>query len=115
MKSMMIAVAAVAAGLWAFGAATRADDPAKTDTKLTGTLVCGKCNLKETRKCLNVLQVKEDGKTVNYYLDDKGVGEEYHEGACGGGTVENVTVTGTVSEKDGKKTIKPAKVELPKK
>ena len=96
----MIAAATVAAGLWAFGAVATAQD--KKETKLTGTLVCGKCSLKLTPKCSNVLQVKESGdKVVNYILDDKGNGEDYHEGVCGDGKIAGVTVTGTVSEKDG--------------
>ena len=52
---------------------------------------------------------------VNYFLDDKGNGEDYHEGVCGDGKIENVIVSGTVTEKDGKKWLKPSKVELPKK
>ncbi len=107
----MLAAVAVAAGLWAFGVA-RAED--KKEVKLTGTLVCGKCSLKETPKCSNVLQVKEGDKMVNYLLDDKGNGETYHEGVCGGEKVEDVTVTGTVTEKDGKKSVKPTKVETKK-
>ena len=112
MRSIFAAVA-VAAGLWAFGTVATAED--KKETKLTGTLVCGKCNLKITPKCSNVLQVKEGDKTVNYILDDKGNGEDYHEGVCGDGKLEGTSVTGTVSEKDGKKYIKPTKVELKKK
>ena len=111
-RSMIVAAVALAAGVWAYNPAARAEDK---EVKVTGTLVCGKCQLKETAKCSNVLQVKEKDKTVNYYLTDKGTGESYHEGVCGGDKVENVTVTGTVTEKDGKKTIKPTKVELPKK
>ncbi|MBA4190967.1 MAG: hypothetical protein C0467_23525 [Planctomycetaceae bacterium] len=88
-------------------------DPAK-EVKLTGTLVCGKCSLKATAKCSNVLQVKDGDKVVNYFLEDKGNGEPYHEGVCGGDKVEGVTVTGTVTEKDGKKSIKPTKVETKK-
>lgn len=88
-------------------------DPAK-EVKLTGTLVCGKCSLKATAKCSNVLQVKDGDKLVNYFLEDKGNGEPYHEGVCGGDKVEGVTVTGTVAEKDGKKSIKPTKVETKK-
>jgi hypothetical protein len=104
-----LTAAALVAAPWA----VTADD--KKEAKLTGTLVCGKCQLKQTPKCSNVLQVKEGDKTVNYFLIDKGNGEPYHEGVCGGDKVENVTVTGTVAEKDGKKTVKPTKVELPKK
>ena len=113
MIRLISAAVAVAAGLWAFGAVGQAED--KKEVKLTGTLMCGKCGLKITPKCSNVLQVKEGDKTVNYRLVDKGAGEEYHEGVCGDGKVEKVTVTGTVAEKDGKKTIKASKVELPKK
>ena len=109
----MFAAVAVATGLWAFGAVATAED--KKEVKVTGALVCGKCNLKETAKCSNVLRVKEGDKVVNYYLTDKGNGETYHEGVCGGDKVENVTVTGAVTEKDGKKSVKPTKVELPKK
>jgi hypothetical protein len=109
----IFAAAVVAAGLWAFGAVVTAED--KKETKLTGTLMCGKCSLKITPKCSNVLQVKEGDKTVNYILDDKGNGEDYHEGVCGDGKIEGVAVTGTVGEKDGKKYVKPTKVELPKK
>lgn len=108
----MLAAAAVAAGLWAFGAVGQAED--KKEVKLTGTLVCGKCNLKQTPKCSNVLQVKEGDKVVNYFLDDKETAETYHEGVCGGDKVEGVTVVGTVTEKDGKKSIKPTKVETKK-
>lgn len=107
------AAVAVAAGLWAVGAVTTAED--KKDTKLTGTLMCGKCSLKITPKCSNVLQVKDGDKTVNYILDDKGNGEDYHEGVCGDGKIEGVAVTGTVTEKDGKKYVKATKVVLPKK
>ena len=103
-----LAAVAVLGNVWT----VTADDK---EAKLTGTLVCGKCQLKEPGKCSNVLQVKEGGKVVNYYLADKGNGETYHEGLCGGDKVENVTVTGAVAEKDGKKTVKPTKVELPKK
>src|SRR5207237_353390 len=86
----------------------------EAEGKLTGSLMCGKCSLKNTPKCSNVLQVKEGDKLVNYIIDDKGNGEDYHEPVCGDGKVEGVTVTGTVSEKDGKKYVKASKVNLPK-
>jgi hypothetical protein len=113
MVRAMLAAAAVAAGLWAFGAAASAED--KKEVKLTGTLMCGKCSLKLTPKCSNVLQVKEGDKVVNYFLDDSGNKEPYHEPVCGDGKVEGVVVVGTVSEKDGKKYVKATKVDLPKK
>lgn len=110
MKRFVYALTAVVV----LGTAWTATADDKKEVKLTGTLVCGKCSLKATEKCSNVLQVKEGDKMVNYFLDDKGAGETYHEGVCGGDKVESVTVTGTVTEKDGKKTIKPTKVETKK-
>ena len=82
------------------------------EVKLTGTLVCGSCKLNESKKCANVLQVKEKDKTINYWLTDKGNDETYHEKICGGGELKNVTVTGVVTEKDGKKMVKASKVDV---
>lgn len=87
---------------------------ADKEVTLTGVICCAKCTLKETKKCTTAIQVKEDGKLVTYYLLDKGADEEYHEAVCGGGTKEG-SVTGVVSEKEGKKFIKPSKVEYAKK
>ena len=85
-----------------------AQDKSKEVT-LKGTLLCAKCSLGKTSECTTAIQVKEGDKTVIYYLDDKGAGEEHHEPICGGSKKEG-TVTGTVSEKDGQKYIKPNKV-----
>lgn len=99
------------------------DDKPKADEKpgakadkevaLTGTLVCAKCGLKEpgVKKCTNAIQVKDGDMTVTYFLDDKGNGETYHEGLCGGGTKAGAKVTGTASEKDGKRWVKATKIE----
>lgn len=102
-----------------FASATYSDDksaqkPASKEIQLTGTLLCAKCKLKMdgVKKCVNALQVEENGKTVTYLLDDKGNSEDYHE--CGGSEKKDVTVAGTLTEKDGKKTVKPSKVEFKK-
>jgi hypothetical protein len=79
------------------------------EVSLKGTLMCAKCSLGKTTECTTAIQVKEGDKTVTYYLDDKGQGEEHHEPICGGDKKEG-TVTGTVSEKNGQKYIKPSKV-----
>ena len=106
----MIRIAAALAALALVFPAFAVDpEPGKKEVKLTGTLVCGKCKLGEGTKCTNVLQVKEGEKTVKYYLDDKGIREEYH--VCGGDEKPGVTVTGVLTEKDGKKVVKPTKVE----
>ncbi len=81
---------------------------------LEGKLVCGMCTLGETKACSNVLKVTKDGKTVNYYLKDKGAKESYHKPICAKNSEAEVTVTGTVTEKEGKKWIKPTKVETKK-
>ena len=112
-RSLFVVAAFAAAAL--FTSFARADDkPAEKDVKLTGTLVCAKCKLKldGVKKCVNALQVDEKGKAVTYLLDDKGMEEDYHE--CGGGEKKGVTVEGKLTEKDGKKTVKPSKVEVKK-
>lgn len=83
------------------------------EVTLKGTILCAKCALMETKKCVTMIQVKKDGKTTSYYFDDKGMKEEYHEGVCGGEKKEG-TVKGTVVEKSGKKWIKPTKVDFAK-
>jgi hypothetical protein len=90
-----------------------AEDTAAKETSITGNMVCGKCTLHETEKCQNVVQVMEDGKTVNYYLKQNAVSKKEHAAVCHGNT-EKVTVTGTVAEKDGKKTLTPTKIDAVK-
>ena len=76
---------------------------------ITGEGKCGKCALKETAKCQNVIEVTEDGKTTKYYLADNKVAKDYHKTVC----TETVktTATGTVEEKDGKKVLTATKIE----
>jgi len=70
---------------------------------LTGTAMCAKCVLHETDQCQTVLEVKTaDGRVERYYF----INNMDHHKFCSGKT-EGVTVTGTVSEKDGKKYITP--------
>jgi hypothetical protein len=87
---------------------------ADKEVTLTGKIMCAKCELKETKKCQTVIQVQEDGKTVTYWFLDKGHKEDYHEEVCGGGRKDG-TVTGTVTEKEGKKWVTPKKVTYAKK
>ena len=111
MRSTFSVLAAVVFGGW-LASGGRADD--KKETTLKGTVLCAKCALKEPGKCVTAIQVKDGEKTVTYYLDDKGTKEEYHETVCGGEKKEG-TVVGVVTEKDGKKWVKPSKVEYAKK
>jgi hypothetical protein len=105
--SLVLALAAVcvpAAGAWAQD---------KKEATLKGTILCARCALKEGKKCQTAIRVREKNKTVTYYLLDKGIKETYHEEVCGGDKREGA-VTGTVSEKGGKKYIAPKKVEYAK-
>ena len=87
-----------------------ADDSPVT---LTGMLVCGKCTLHITKECQNVLQVEQDGKTVNYFLAQNKVSKDFHSNICGNDG-EKATVTGTVEEKDGKEILTATKIEAAK-
>jgi len=91
-----------------FLALAQADDKDKEKT-IKGTMVCGKCTLAVCAKCTNVLKVKEGDKTVEYFIEDKGNKEKYHKAVCPPNSEQDAEVTGTVSEKDGKKWIKPKK------
>ena len=111
---LLVAVGAFALVLAPVFAEDKKPAEEKTVT-LEGTLVCGKCKLKETKACSNVLIVKDakdEKKEVKYYLTDKGAKADYHAEICQ--EPKEAKVTGTVVEKDGKKTITDAKVEFKK-
>jgi hypothetical protein len=83
---------------------------APAEVTLKGTMKCAKCSLKLQDKCQDVLVVTEDGKEVNYFLKDNKEAKGFHKEICKADK-ENVTVTGTVSEKDGKKILTATKIE----
>ncbi|CAN5574270.1 hypothetical protein BH11PLA2_BH11PLA2_45170 [soil metagenome] len=94
-----------------------AEDKKKDDAKAKtyeGKLVCTKCTLKETKTCGHALKVKEGDKEVTYYVSDMGAKETYHKGICPADSEAECKVTGKLVEKDGKKTITDAKVEMKK-
>jgi hypothetical protein len=93
--------------MFAFVNFVRAED---ASTTLKGTMTCAKCGLHESDKCQSVLQVKDGDSTVNYYIADNDTSKGTHKKVCTD-KVENVSITGTVSEKDGKKWITPTKIE----
>jgi hypothetical protein len=109
MKKMKLTLALLAGLAIASATTVLAAD----ETTITGNMVCGKCTLHETASCQNVVQVTQDGKTVNYYLVHNDVSKAAHDPICGGGS-EKVTVTGTVEDKDGKKTMTPTKIDVVK-
>ncbi len=84
---------------------------AADEQTLTGKGVCAKCELKETDKCQNALQIKgADGKVVTYYLTANDVSKPFHKSVCQG-PVAKVKIKGTVEEKDGKKWLTATKIE----
>lgn len=108
---MLRTILALAFAFAALSLTAIADDEKKGDTtKLEGKLCCTKCKLGETDKCGHALIVKESGKDVTYYLDDKGGKEKYHGKVCQ--EDKDAVVTGKVVEKDGKKHIESPKVEI---
>ena len=110
MKRTKLILAVAAGVMLAFGSSRLSAADAAKEVTITGNMVCGKCTLHETKSCQNVVQVTQDGKTVNYYLIQNDTSKEAHEAVCHGDT-EKVTVTGTVEEKDGKEVLTPTKIE----
>ena len=103
---------AVAAGLLLAVTTSRllAVDAASKEVTITGNMVCGKCTLHETKSCQNVIQVSQDGKTVNYYLTKNDVSDAMHGDVCHGDS-KKVTATGTVTTKGGKQMLTVSKIE----
>jgi hypothetical protein len=95
-------------GLVGLVSVARADDKEVT---LKGDITCAKCDLKLADKCATVIKVKEGGKDVVYYFDDAGH-KKYHSKVCT--ESKEGSVTGKVSDKDGKKIITVSKVEYKK-
>ena len=112
MKKLKFTIALLA-GLAFAGAAFTALAADSKETTITGSMVCGKCKLHETKECQNVIQVEKDGKTVNYYLVKNDVSDAMHEDICHGDT-KKVTAIGTVEEKDGKQQLTVTKLEAAK-
>lgn len=106
MRVALFAVLGLAVCLVSVRAEDKKDDKATT---LKGTITCAKCDLGKEAKCTTVIVVKEDGKDVIYYLDEKS-GKANHKTICQAG--KPGSVTGKVSEKDGKKIITASKVSF---
>ena len=89
-------------------------DDSTNEVTITGSMACGKCTLHLTKECQNVVQVTKDGKTVNYFLEQNDVSKAAHSPICDPSNSENVTVSGTVTEKDGKEILTPTKIDVNK-
>jgi hypothetical protein len=109
MKTVLSALVCLALALLLV-VGSRADDKDKDkEVTLKGKICCAKCELKESPKCATVIQVKEDGKEVVYYLDDK-AGKKYHSKICQ--EAKDGVIKGKKSEKDGKKIITVSELEF---
>jgi hypothetical protein len=77
---------------------------------LTGKAMCAKCELKQAEKCTNALQVAgKDGKSTTYLLADNKVSKDFHGKVCKG-TLDGVSVTGSVKSEGGKQIITASKI-----
>ena len=106
MKSIVKVGLAVALAL-GLAASIQAGD----EKTVTGQVLCAKCTLEkaDASKCQNVLVVKgEDGNLTEYYVAQTDASEAFGH-VCK--SKKTATVTGTVSEKDGKTWIAPSKIE----
>lgn len=90
----------LATGLFAATLAPRALADDTNQVTLTGLMICAKCNLHITKECQNVLQVKQSGTNVNYFLEQNKVSTDFHDNICGTDG-EKTTVTGTVRVDNG--------------
>jgi len=84
---------------------------ADKEVTLAGKITCAKCELKIEKECATVIVVKENGKDTVYYFDQK-AHKANHDTVCQVG--KEGTVTGTVSEKAGKKYIDVTKIAFAK-
>jgi tRNA(Leu) C34 or U34 (ribose-2'-O)-methylase TrmL len=80
------------------------------ETTVTGTALCAKCALHTSDKCETVLKATVDGKEVLYTLTGKEA-KDFHKNICSKADGEKVTVTGKVTEKDGKSSLRATKIE----
>lgn len=104
MKAAFTTLLGVAFVFAAVAAISAADDK----VTLKGTITCAKCDLKKQKTCQTVIVTKEKDKEVIYYFD-KDSNKKYHGDTCKAAKMG--TVTGTTSEKGGKKMISVSEVK----
>jgi uncharacterized protein DUF6370 len=83
---------------------------AADEMTVTGQVLCAKCTLKkaDAKECQNVLVVKNGDKNDEYYVEKNDVSTKFGH-VCKG--QKDAVVTGTVTDKDGKKWITASKME----
>lgn len=91
--------------------ADKATKEAKERT-FTGELKCGKCALKKSDTCQNVLETEVKGAKHNLWLEANEVSKAFHETVCK--EPKKVTITGKVRMEGGKMVMTAEKIELAK-
>ena len=110
-RTSFILAGAIGLFILALAVPAVAEDKGKEIT-ITGDAKCGKCALKETAKCQNVIEVEKDGKKTTYYLVENDVSKAFHENVCK--ETKKATATGTSKKVDGKLQFTATKLELAK-
>ncbi len=83
---------------------------AEAEQMFTGKAMCAKCELQQAEKCTNALQVAgKDGRITTYTLVHNQVSRDFHGKICQG-TLDDVTVTGSVKQEGDKQVITPSKI-----
>ena len=103
----MVRFAKLFAAVFALAIVVTAAQARPDEKTLTGTITCAKCDLGKESKCATVIVVKDGDKEQVYYFDKDG-NTKNHGKICK--APKEGTVTGTVSEKDGKKIVTVSKV-----
>ena len=101
MRSLFLGLAVLGLSVVLFSGAQAGGDKDK-ETKVTGTITCGKCDLGVTKACATVIVTKKDGKDVTVYFDAASH-KKYHGDTCT--EAKAGTVTGVITTKDDKQTI----------
>jgi Family of unknown function (DUF6370) len=78
------------------------------DVTIQGEAKCAKCSLHETDKCQTVIQTKEDGKTVTYWVTQNDLAKGFHKEVCTDS--KKVKAIGKVETADGKKKLTLTKI-----
>ncbi|HTL17184.1 MAG TPA: DUF6370 family protein [Patescibacteria group bacterium] len=78
------------------------------EVTIRGEAKCAKCSLHQTDKCQTVIETKEHGKAVTYWVAQNDVAKGFHKEVCQ--EPKKVKATGTVEEVDGKKQLTVAKI-----
>lgn len=99
MRAFMLGVAVLGMSILAFSGV---EAGGAKETTLTGTVTCGKCDLKVAKACATVIVTKEDGKDVVTYFDTASH-KKFHSETCE--EAKKGTVTGVVTTAGDKRTI----------